>query len=95
MCYKLKSLELDKRINSYIGVIQENSIEILLQTSLPYMLLLIVCASYCAPYSKRPYVEHEANMWCSYYMTLFGSRTFYFFLSSPVINVVTILSDCD
>ena len=37
---------------SCIGVIQENLMEILLQSSLPYILLPIVCAYYCAPYPK-------------------------------------------
>ena len=38
--------------NSCIGVTQENSMEILLQSSLPYILLLIVHAYYYAPYPK-------------------------------------------
>ena len=49
-------------------VTQENSIEIPLQSSLPYILLSIVYAHYCAPYPKWPCVEHEANMCCSYCM---------------------------
>ena len=32
--------------------IQENSIKSFLQNSLPYILLQMVCANYCAPYSK-------------------------------------------
>ena len=24
----------------------------------------MVHAHYCASYPKRPYIEHEANMWC-------------------------------
>ena len=48
-----------------------------LQNSLPYILLQMVCASYCAPYPKWPCVKHEANMWCPCYMTSFCSRTFY------------------
>jgi len=43
-------------------VIQENSIEIPLQTNLPYILLTMVCVHYCAPYPKQPCVEHEVNM---------------------------------
>ena len=74
--------------NSYIREIQENSIEIPLQTGLPYILLLMVCANYCASYSKQPCVKHEANMWSPCCMTLSCSRTFYNFLSSSVINVV-------
>ena len=53
----------------------------------------MVHANYYAPYPKQPCVKHEANMWCPCYITLFCSRTFYFFLLSPVINVVTIPSD--
>ena len=52
LCYRLKPLGLDERINSYIGVTQENLIEIPLQTSLPYILLQMVHAKYCAPYPK-------------------------------------------
>jgi len=91
-CYNSKLLELDYEVTLY-WVIQENSIKSSLQDSLPYILLQIVCANYCVPYSKWPCVKHEANMWCSYYMTLFCSRTFYFLLSSSMINVVTTLLD--
>ena len=35
--------------NSCIGVTQENSIEFLVQSSLPYILMLMVHANYCAP----------------------------------------------
>jgi len=31
---------------------------------LPYILLPMVCAHYCAPYPKRPCVEHEASICC-------------------------------
>ena len=40
------------RNNSCIGVTQENSIEFLVQSSLPYILVPMVCANYCAPYPK-------------------------------------------
>jgi len=53
----------------------------------------MVHASYCAPYPKWPCVKHEANMCCPCYMMSFCSRTFYFLLSSSVINVVTTPSD--
>ena len=43
-------------------VTQENLIEFLLQSSLPYILLPMVHASYCAPYPKWPWVWHEASM---------------------------------
>ena len=79
--------------NSCIREIQKNLIESPLQTSLSYILLQIVHASYCVPYPKWPCVEHKANMWCSYCMMSFCFRTFYFLLSSPMINVVTTLSD--
>jgi len=73
--------------------IQENSIKSSLQNSLPYILLQIVCASYCAPYPKWPCVKHEANMWCPCCMMSFCSKTFYFLLLSSVINIVTTPSD--
>ena len=44
-------------------VIQENSIEIFLQTSLSFILLSMVYAYYCAPYPKWLCVKHEVNMW--------------------------------
>ena len=49
----------------------------------------MVHANYCAPYPKQPCVKHEANMWCPCCIISFCSRTFYFFLSCPMINVVT------
>ena len=60
-----------------------------LQNSLSYILVQMVHAKYCAPYPKWPYIKHEANMWCPYYMILLCSRTFYSLLSSFVINIVT------
>ena len=53
----------------------------------------MVCASYCAPYPNIPCVKHEANIWCPCCITSFCSRTFYFLLLSPIINIVTTLSD--
>jgi len=49
--------------NSYIRETQENSIEISLQTSLPYILLPMVHANYCALYPKQPCIVYEINMW--------------------------------
>ena len=52
-------------------VIQENSIEFLVQSSLPYILLLMVCAHYCAPYPNdhvydmRPTCIIHA-VWCHF-----------------------------
>ena len=43
----------------------------LLQTNLPYILLPMVCAHYCAPYPKLPYVGHKINMWSPYCITSF------------------------
>ena len=43
-------------------VTQENSMEIPLQTNLPYIPLTMVHAYYCALYPKWPCVEHEVNM---------------------------------
>ena len=86
-------LKVGYKNNSCIREIQENSIESSLQTSLPYILLQMVHASYCAPYPKWPCIKHEVNMCCPYCMTSFCSRTFYFLLLSLVINVVTIPSD--
>ena len=35
----------------------------LLQTNLPHILLLMVCAHYYAPYPKLPCIRHKINMW--------------------------------
>jgi len=45
-----------------IGFIQENSIENSLQSSLPYIPIHIVYASYCVFYPKALCVKHEVNM---------------------------------
>ena len=55
--------------NSCIRETQENSIEIPLQTSLPYILLLMVHANYCASYPKQPCIVYEVNMWYPCCMT--------------------------
>ena len=51
-----KTQRVKSRNNSCIGVTQENSIEFLIQSSLPYILLPMVRANYCVPYPKRPWV---------------------------------------
>jgi len=51
-----KTQRVKSRNNSCIGVTQENLIEFLIQSSLPYILLLMVRANYCAPYPKWPWV---------------------------------------
>ena len=51
-CYESRLKVFKSRNNSWIGVTQENSIEFLIQSSLPSILLLMVHASYCAPYPK-------------------------------------------
>ena len=56
-------LKVGDKNNPCIRVTQENSIEIPLQTSLPYILLPMVHAHYCAPYPKQPYVKYKVNMW--------------------------------
>ena len=70
-------------------VCDKNSIRNSLQNSLSYILLQMVCANYCALYPKWPCIKHEANMWSLYCIISSCSRTFYNFLSSSVINVVT------
>jgi len=45
-------LRVRNKNNSCIRKTQENSIEFLVQSSLPYILLLMVHAHYCAPYPK-------------------------------------------
>jgi len=91
-CYNSKPLELDYKITLY-WVTQENSIKSSLQNSLSYILLQMVYTSYCASCPKWPCVKHEVNMWWPCCIMLLCSRTFYSFLSSPMINVVTIPSD--
>ena len=53
-CYDSRLKVFKSKNNSCIGVTQENSIEFLVQSSLPYILVPMVCANYCAPYPKRP-----------------------------------------
>ena len=84
-----KTQRVKSRNNSCIGVTQENSIEFLIQSSLPFILFLMVCASYCAPYPKQPCVVHEASICCPCCMTSLCSRTFYFLLSRLMISLVT------
>jgi len=79
--------------NSCIRETQENSIRNSLQNSLPYILLQMVYGNYCAPYPKWLCVKHEANMWSPCCMMLSCFRTFYDFLLSPIINIVTTSSD--
>ena len=43
----------------------------LLQTNLPYILLLMVHAHYCVPYPKLLCVGHKVDMWSPYCIILF------------------------
>jgi len=54
-CYKLKLLELSNRTTLVLSNTRELD-KVPSTSSLPYILLLMVCAYYCAPYPKRPYV---------------------------------------
>ena len=81
--------------NSCIRETQENLIKFLVQSSLPYILLLMVHAHYCASYPKWPCVWYEANMCCLCGMMSLHSRTFYSILLSLVISLVTMPSTCD
>jgi len=92
-CYDLRSLGLDKRTTLVLEKYKRTRQRALLQNSLPYILLQMVYAKYCAPYPKWPCVRHEVNMWYLYCITSLCSRIFYFFLFSLVINVVIIPSD--
>ena len=94
-CYDSRLKVFKSRNNSCIGVTQENSIEFLIQINLPYILILMVRANYCAPCPKWPWVWHEANMCCPCCMMSLCSSTFYFLLLSPVIDLVTTPSSCD
>jgi len=91
----IKTQSVKSRNNSCIGMTQENSIEFLVQSSLPYILVPMVHANYCAPYPKWPWVLHEVSICCPYCMMSLCSRTFYDILLSPVISLVTMLSICD
>ena len=57
-CYDLKFLKSDNRTTLVLKKYKRT----LLQTSLPYIVLQMVHANYCAPYPKQPCVVHEANM---------------------------------
>jgi len=60
---QLKDLRVSQSEEPCIGLIPENSIESSLQSSLPYISIHMVCASYCASYPKVPCVRHEVNIW--------------------------------
>jgi len=49
---QLKDLRVGQWEEPCIRLTQENSIEFLVQSSLPYILVSMVCANYCAPYPK-------------------------------------------
>jgi len=91
----IKTQSVKSRNNSCIGVTQENSIEFLVQCSLPFILVPMVRASYCAPYPKWPWVLHKASMCCPCCMTSLCSSFFYFILPSLMISLVTTPSICD
>jgi len=61
ICYNSKPLELDYELTLY-WVIQENSIESSLQSSLSYIPIHMVYASYYVSYPKALCVRHEINM---------------------------------
>ena len=88
-------LRVENKNHSCIRETQENSIEFQVQSSLPYILIPMVRANYCAPYPKWPWVIHEANMWCPCCLTSLCSSSFYILLLSPVISLVTTPSSCD
>jgi len=85
----VKSLEWNKGQTLVLEKIQKNLIKSFLQSSLSYILVQMVHASYCAPYPKWPCVKHEVNIWYPCCITLLCSRTFYSLLLSLVIYVVT------
>ena len=52
----------------------------------------MVHAYYCAPYPKRPCVEHEANMCCPCYMTSLVLESFTsFFVSCDLTLTLVVL----
>ena len=61
-CYNSKTLELVNKKNLILELTQENSIESSLQSSLSYIPIHMVYASYCASYPKVPYIRHEVNI---------------------------------
>ena len=64
----LDPLEWDKDQTLVLEKTQENSIESSLQSSLSYIPIHMVYASYCAFYSKVPCVRYKVNMWYIYCM---------------------------
>ena len=69
-------------MNLVLGLTQENSIESSLQSSLPYIPINIVYASYCASYPKVSCVRHEVNMWFICCITLLLLEPSMFFHAS-------------
>ena len=100
-CYDSKTLEWVNKKNLILGLTQENSIESSLQSSLPYIPIYMVYASYWVPYPKVPCVRHEVNIWytcCMMSLLLEPSISFYVFydlslsLSPDVTCFVTVWS---
>jgi len=81
-CYNLKSLEWDKGQTLILEKTQENSIESSLQSSLFYIPIYMVHASYYTSYSKVLYVRHKVNMQYTCYITLLFLEPSTFFHAS-------------
>ena len=67
--YKLKLLELDKRKNLVLGLIQENLIESSIQDCLPYILIPNGLCKLFLAYPKQPCVCLKVNMYSIHCMT--------------------------
>ena len=57
-CYDSMLEMLSKELTLVLSGTRELNRELLLQTSLPYIVLQTVCANYCVPYSKQPCGVH-------------------------------------
>jgi len=68
-CYKLKTLELIKRKNLVLGLIQENSTENSVQDCLLYMLIPNSPCKLFLAYPKWPYVCLKINMYITHCIT--------------------------
>ena len=69
ICYELKILELVKRKNLILGLIQENLIENFIQDSLPYILNPHGLCQLLLTYPKQPCISLKINICYTYCMT--------------------------
>ena len=62
MCYDSMLEVLSKELTLVLSSTRELDRELFYKLSLPYIVLQMVRANYCAPYPNQPHVVREVNM---------------------------------